>query len=203
MNEQVYGVFTKLEDAEQAMAALRDHGASGNEVSVVRAHDGAGVPQIEHDASHGITTTSPDDVVAGAVKGGAVGLGLGVLAAAVALTIPGIGPILAAGPIAAAIGAATATTAAGVLGGGVVGWLVDQGVPTDAANRYGHALGSGGVLVAVRSPHLSTVEAVTLLQKYGAVDIETHAVGEPVRGMEPPIVDRTSEVEGVPRTQTI
>lgn len=201
MNEQVYGIFTKLDDAEQAMSALKDHGATGNEVSVVRASDGAGLPQVEHEASTGITPTSAEDVVAGATKGGAVGLGLGILAAAVALVIPGVGPILAAGPIAAALGAAAATTAAGVIGGGVVGWLVDQGVPTDAANRYGESLGRGEVLVAVRSTHISSADAVTLLQKYGAIDTAVHPVGDPVRVSEPPIVDRTAAAESLPVTR--
>lgn len=195
MNEQVYGVFNTLENAEQAISALHDHGAVGNEVSVVRASDGAGLPRVDNEAHHGITPTSADDVVAGATKGGAVGLGLGILAAAVALTIPGIGPILAAGPIVAALGTAAAATAAGVLGGGVVGWLVDQGVPADAANHYGTALGRGAVLVAVRSPHLSSADAVALLQKYGALDVSAHTIGDPVRVSEPPIVDRTAAAE--------
>jgi hypothetical protein len=104
MNVQVYGIFDSIENAERTISALKDHGVEDSEVSVVRRSDGSGIPQLENAADHGITVTGPADVTAGAMKGGAVGLALGILASAVALTIPGIGPILAAGPIAAAIG---------------------------------------------------------------------------------------------------
>ncbi|MBC8101737.1 MAG: hypothetical protein H7Z41_04030 [Cytophagales bacterium] len=193
MNQQVYGIFDSIENAERALSALKDHGASGNEVSVVRRSDGTGIPQLEQAADHGVTVTGPADVVAGAAKGGAVGLALGVLAGAVALTIPGIGPILAAGPLAAALGAATAATAAGAIGGGVVGYFVDQGIPEEAAIQYSDHIGRGNILVAVRSPQLSAADAELVLQKYGAVHTSRHAVGTPTSVNEPPIVDTVAE----------
>ncbi len=195
MNEAVYGVFASIEDAERAISALKDHGAVGNEVSVVRKGDGAGLPQIDNEASTGITVTSAGDVTAGAAKGGAAGLALGILAGAVALTIPGIGPILAAGPIATAIGAALATTAAGAVGGGVVGYLVDQGIPEAAATEYHDALTQGNILVSVRAERLSGEEALLLMEKYGATRTSRHAIGEAVTTDEPPVIDTVADME--------
>ena len=197
MTEAVYGVFDNVDNAERAISALKDHGVDGNEISVVRRSSGAGIPQLEAEASEGITVTSPGDVAAGALKGGAAGIALGVLASAVALTIPGIGPILAAGPMATAIGAALATGAAGAIGGGVVGYLVNQGVPDETAARYHEAISRGDVLVTVRSPHLSAADAALLMQKYGAAETSRHGVREPARTPdEPPVVDRTADLEG-------
>lgn len=203
MTEAVYGIFDILDNAERAISALKDHGVAGNEISVVRRSDGAGLPQVENEASEGFTVTSPGDATAGALKGGAAGLALGVLAGAVALTVPGLGPILAAGPLAAAFGATLITTAAGAIGGGVIGYLVDQGVPETAAAAYHDALTRGDILVTVRSEHLVASEAELLMDKYGATMTSRHAVGAPAASPdEPPIVDREAAVESgtVPRT---
>ena len=189
MNEAIYGVFASSDDAERAISALKDHGAGGNEVSVLQKHSGAGLPGVERQADTGITPTSAGDVTAGAMKGGAAGLALGILAGAVALTIPGIGPILAAGPIASAIGAVLATTAAGAISGGTVGYFVDQGIPEEAAHSYHSALDEGNILVVVRSAHLAASEAALLLEKYGALRVTRHAVADFVRADDPGATD--------------
>jgi hypothetical protein len=196
MTDVLYGIFDDVENAERAVSALKDHGVDGNEISIVRRSDGAGLPRLENEASEGITVTSAADVAAGAAKGGAAGLALGVLAGAVALTIPGIGPILAAGPIAGALGAVLATTAAGVLSGGVVGYFVDQGVPEEAATRYHEAITRGDILVTVRSAHVRNADALMILEKYGATRTERHTVGAPaVSAAEPPVIDREDDLE--------
>jgi hypothetical protein len=195
MNEAVYGVFASIDDAERAISALKDHGAGGNEISVVRKDTGTGLPQVENEASTGITPTSAGDVTAGALKGGAAGLALGILAGAVALTIPGLGPILAAGPLAAALGATMATTAAGAISGGAVGYFVDQGVPEEAAHDYHSHLDRGNLLVVVRSARLSASEAVLLMEKYGALSTSRHPVAGFVAPDDPPIVDTVAALE--------
>jgi len=196
MNEQVYGIFDSIENAKRALSALEDHGVTSDEVSALRRSDGRGLPQLENAAEGGVSVTGPGDVVSGALKGGAAGLALGVLASAVALTVPGIGPILAAGPLAAALGTTAITTAAGAVGGGFIGYLVDQGVPEEAAIRYSDHLTRGDILVSVRSQHLAPVDADLLLRKYGALHTERHPVGAPtVVAMEPPIVDTVADLE--------
>lgn len=62
-----------------------------------------------------------------------------------ALAIPGIGPIVAAGPIAATIGGAVVGAGAG----GLVGALVGMGIPEDEAKQYEEYLNQGEILVLV------------------------------------------------------
>jgi len=83
----------------------------------------------------------------GATLGGIGGLlvGLGVLA------VPGIGPILAAGPLAGAIGGLLAGGAAG----GVIGGLSSIGVPEEYARDYAAHIEQGHTLVSVRTDQVS------------------------------------------------
>jgi uncharacterized protein (TIGR02271 family) len=103
----------------------------------------------------------------GAVVGGLGGLlvGLGMLA------IPGIGPILAAGPIAttlagAGIGAAT---------GGLIGALTGMGIPEEHAQIYAEGVRRGGTLVTVQTEEARVDSASDILNRHGAVDIERRA----------------------------
>jgi len=207
MNEQVYAVFTRVEDAEMAISALKDHGVENTEISAVRRGDGVGLPLVMSEADEGLTPTTSADAAAGALKGGSIGLTLGVLGGVLALTVPGFGLIMAAGPLWAAIGAAAAATAAGAATGGVVGYLVDQGIPEHAAVRYQDALNRGDILISVRSAHISNADAIMLLDKYGATETEEHQVGTLLpdtlpasASVEPPIVDRAVDVRTTPVT---
>ena len=64
------------------------------------------------------------------------------------LAIPGIGPVIAAGPLAAGLlGAATGAVAGGATGG-IVGGLLNMGVPEEEAHYYAEGLRRGGTLVS-------------------------------------------------------
>jgi uncharacterized membrane protein len=90
-------------------------------------------------------TKAPEGAGAGAVTGGVIGGTIGLLAGLGTLAIPGLGPLIAAGPIMAALGG----TAAGATAGGVVGALVGLGIPEYEAKVYEGRLKEGGYLVAV------------------------------------------------------
>ena len=123
---------------------------------------------VAAEGERGITTTTPADAARGAKSGSLVGLGVGLLAGAAALTIPGVGLVLAAGPLWAALGAAAGATAAGAVAGGATGYLRDMGVSPGAADLHHEALASGGTLVMV---HLDAKheagEIAALCAKYG------------------------------------
>ena len=127
-------------------------------------------------AKHGISTTTPQDAGAGAVKGAGIGLGLGAVAALASLLIPGVGLVTGAGALATALGGAALTAGAGAIAGGVTGYLKEQGVPGEAAQRYHGAVEHGGALLAVHVPSDSveqtTVEEV--IAKYGGSDVSTY-----------------------------
>jgi hypothetical protein len=86
--------------------------------------------------------------------------------------IPGIGPILAAGPIAAALAGA----GAGAVAGGLIGGLIDMGVPEEHAEYYAESVRRGGALVTVRVDESRTDEAERILGEHSAYDIEDRAV---------------------------
>ena len=84
------------------------------------------------------------------------------------IAIPGIGAILAAGPIAAALVGA----GAGAVAGGLIGGLVDLGVPETHAEYYAEAVRRGGALVTVRTDASRTDEAEKIMRENGAIDID-------------------------------
>ena len=149
----VIGIFGDYARAQTAVRALIAADFSSEAVSVVGRRDGA--PETETD-----TTGTAIGVGTGAVLGGAL--------AAMGLAIPGIGVLLAAGPLAAALAGASVGAAAG----SVIGVLVDLGVPDVEAQRYAEALRGGRTLVTVTVDEERSGRAMEILNRHGALDIE-------------------------------
>lgn len=173
MAKTIVGLFDTRATADQAVQALVNQGIATNDISVV-ANNAAGSPE---------TTTGSGDSAAtgaatGAIGGGVLGGTLGLLVGIGALAIPGIGPILAAGPIAAALGAAgtTALVGAGIgaVGGGLLGALVGAGIPEEDANHYAEGVRRGGTLVMANVDDANTGMAYNVMQQFGAVDMDNH-----------------------------
>lgn len=99
------------------------------------------------DFAHEHNTKAPEGAVAGVGAGGVVGGTLGLLAGIGALAIPGVGPLIAAGPIMATLSGA----AAGATVGGVGGALVGLGIPEIEAKRYEGKIKGGNILIAVHA----------------------------------------------------
>jgi uncharacterized membrane protein len=104
------------------------------------------MPDSETQPGLGAVKTIKAPEGASAVTGGVLGGTLGLLAGIGALALPGFGPLIAAGPIMAALGG----TAAGAAARGVVGALVGLGIPESEARVYEERLKAGGYLVAVQ-----------------------------------------------------
>lgn len=162
-NRTVIGVFNSRVDAEKAISELRTKGFSQEEINIV----------TKEDAQRRTNRTYDDDVSDGALTGGTIGgiggllLGAGVVSSVGALAIPGIGPIIASGPIAAAIGGAVA--------GGIAGGLIDWGIPEEASRRYEQSVAKGGILTVVKTNTAKVDAAAQILRQYGANDIESHS----------------------------
>jgi hypothetical protein len=102
--------------------------------------------------------------------GGVIGGTLGLLAGIGILAIPGVGPLIAAGPIMATL----AGLGAGGAVGGLVGALVGMGIPEYEAKRYEGAVKGGGTLLSVHcdtSDQIGTAKAA--LKETGASDISS------------------------------
>jgi hypothetical protein len=107
----------------------------------------------------------------GAVTGGVVGGAAGLAASLMGLAIPGIGPIIAAGPIVAALSGA----GVGAVAGGLIGGLTDMGVSKTDAEYYAESVRRGGALVTVRADDTRAERAAEILRDRGAIDIERRA----------------------------
>jgi hypothetical protein len=136
-----YGIYPNRTAFDRALDALRAAGFRNSDISAILPER----DQTSRDLAHEINTKAPEGIAAGASTGAAVGGVLGWLVGVGALVIPGIGPLMAAGPIVAALAGA----GAGGATGGFVGGLVGAGIPEIEAKRYAGRLREGGYLLSV------------------------------------------------------
>lgn len=158
----VVGVFTSMNDAQSALEKLEAEGFSRDEISLI-ANKGAGRDAHADAASE----ETGSDIAADAGIGAAIG-GVGGLLLSFAGLIPGVGPIVAAGPIIAALGGAGIGAAAG----GIIGALTETGVPEDVARHYADGVRRVDVLITVRANGARASRAAEILDHAGAVDID-------------------------------
>ncbi|PLT31287.1 general stress protein [Peribacillus deserti] len=141
MDKRVIGVYEKEEQAQAAVKELQNRGYSIDEISIVAKNiDGLGL-----DADQ-VKSKETDGLVAGAAAGGAVGL-TGLFLGLSYLAIPGIGPILAAGPIFTILGGAVAGLATN--SGGLSKALQEIGLNEEEARTYEDDINKGKILIAV------------------------------------------------------
>jgi hypothetical protein len=122
-----YGIYPDRASFERALEALRAAEFRNSDISAI-------FPERDRtakDLAHEINTKAPEGIAAGAGTGAAVGGVLGWLVGVGALAIPGIGPLMAAGPVVAALAGA----GAGGATGGLVGGLIGAGIPEVEAKR--------------------------------------------------------------------
>ena len=148
--------------------AMREHCARSAADNALT-EDGAGLVETSRDA--GARVDDGSNAAAGAVTGGVVGGAAGLAASLMGLAIPGIGPIIAAGPIVSLLTGA----GVGAVAGGLIGGLTDMGVSRADAEYYAEAVRRGGALVTVRADDARAERAAAIMRDHGAVDIERRA----------------------------
>ena len=173
MAKTVVGLFDSFSEAQNVVQELVDRGLPRDRISLV-ANDARGEYSKIYKAREAGATESAG---AGAVGGGVLGGVLGLLVGLGALAIPGIGPVIAAGPLAAALGSAGATAAVGAgigaVSGGLLGALVGAGIPEEDANYYAEGVRRGGTLVMATADDAMANTAYSIMRSHGAVDIRT------------------------------
>lgn len=137
----VFGIFTDKVSLESAVEKLKSQNFRNSDISVLMPSSEGGAKDIGVEKH----TKAPEGATAGAATGVIAGGAFGWLLGAGALTIPGLGPFLAAGPIMAAI------AGAGVGGtvGGIAGGLIGLGIPEFEAERFEGYIKNGGHLISV------------------------------------------------------
>lgn len=160
----VIALYPSPDAAAQAARAMHDLGVSRDQLSVLtRNHDEAGAFAERMDATPGVDLEDSR-------RAARLGELSGQVLAAIALVLPGIGPIVAAGPLSAGLG-----EAAGHLVGGVATALRHAGVPEDRAEALQHAVERGAVLLGVHvaAPGGDVPRVQAALSAAGATELVT------------------------------
>jgi hypothetical protein len=182
MARTVVAIYENFQTANNAVRELVDNGFPRESISIV-ANNARG----EYgNYSSGKTTTDStpvaDETGAGAGVGAGIGAAIGgiggLLVGLGALVIPGIGPVIAAGPLAVALstltGAGVGAVAGGVTGG-LLGALIGLGVPENEAQFYAEGVRRGGVLVTVQADDYNTTQISDILNRYNPLNIDERA----------------------------
>jgi len=169
----VVGVFADRDRAREAIEALKDAGFAGDSISILSPDRHATQDIAEETGTH-----AGSGAATGAVAGGVLGGLGGWLVGIGALAIPGIGPVIAAGAFATALGGAM--LGAGV--GAIAGALVGMGVPEEDAKFYEEEAKAGRTLVTVRADGRYD-DAQRVLREYGAYDVESRHMGTAAAGV--------------------
>jgi hypothetical protein len=162
MHPLVVAIFPDLTHAAVAARDLHAAGVSPDQLSVIsRNHD----EESEYAAQIGGTPGTEIEDSRAAARLGELS---GYLLAAIATVLPGIGPIVAAGPLAAGLG-----EAAGHVAGGISTALRGAGIPERRAEAMEAAVEAGAILLAVHTvqPRIDSLRSI--LEAAGATEIET------------------------------
>jgi len=166
----VVGVFSDLEQARDAILKLREAGFSQDSISMVTRSGENAADKAEHSNSNIAT-----DAGIGAAAGG---LG-GILLSLAAMAVPGVGMVVVAGPLLAALGGA----GIGAVAGGLIGALTDVGVPEEDAHYYAEGVRRGDAVVTVRANTAADADrARNIMNDNGAVDIAARVSSWRTRG---------------------
>ncbi len=166
-NTAVFGIYPSRGRAEEAVNHLTAGGFRSEDISVLL-QDNVGTKDFAHEKH----TKAPEGTTAGVLAGGVIGGTIGLLAGIGLLAIPGLGPLVAAGPVIAAL---TGIGSGGFVGG-LVGALVGMGIPEYEAKRYEGRIKEGGVLLSVHCDDSEWVaKAKEFLHQTGAEDIASAA----------------------------
>jgi hypothetical protein len=163
----VVGTYDNIQTAYAVANDLISAGFSRSDISVV-----ASDPNNEYSAYVDDRFVDPgNDVAKGAGIGAAIGGLGGLLVGLGALAIPGVGPVIAAGPLLAALTGA----GVGAVTGGIVGALVDLGIPDEEAHVYSEGLRRGHILVIAQVPDASADGVTRIMERSGLIDIRRQA----------------------------
>ena len=126
--KSVYAIFFDELALNRTINSLKSQNFRKSDISIL----------MDNKSPEGATAGATSGAVAGGILGWLVGLGT--------LTIPGLGPFLAAGPIMSAI----AGVGIGGTIGGLTGGLIGLGIPEDQATIYESNLKEGGILISIQ-----------------------------------------------------
>ncbi|MDX2138062.1 MAG: hypothetical protein SF123_08195 [Chloroflexota bacterium] len=179
MSQRLLAQFENYEAANRAVDDLAANGVARSQISLIAGDRNGqyseGLAEYRPHMAEQLAISDDEDVKAGegagfgAVVGTAVGLGVAL--------IPGIGPVLALGPFAAALIAGIGA-ASGAVTGGVVAGLIHTGLDERDVASYQDILKRGGALVVVDVEDDRIENARAVLFANEALDVNRIAWGD-------------------------
>lgn len=181
-NKKVFGVYEDAQQAHRAVEELLSMGYRSDEISILSKDKGQ-MDDIEgiDTSMEGLDSSTEAGLKGGIVTGATIGGVGGLLAGLGALAIPGIGPIIAAGPLAAALTGILAGGAVGGTIGTIGGALIDAGVPEEDARFVDERFDAGDIIVYVEADE-SRFDDVSKTLNY-----PNRSVSEPIKGSSDPM----------------
>lgn len=150
----VTGVFETERQAGAAADDLREHGLRDEEISIMSRKE------------EPVDSKKTDNISDGLLAGGAIGGLAGILAGAGTIAIPGLGILAAAGPITGLV--------SGIAAGGLLGGLIDLGIPEQHSKEYEKDIQDGKILFTMKTDKDKAEEVVSILKRNGADRVEYH-----------------------------
>ncbi|MCR6502008.1 hypothetical protein MUO32_23530 [Shinella sp. CPCC 101442] len=161
MTKTATGLFDNYSDAQAAVNALEARGIPSDDISIM---------SNNVDERRTGDTNAAEGAGAGAGIGAAVGGVGGLLTGLGIMAIPGVGPVVAAGWLAATAAGAAAGAVAGGAAGGLIGAMTESGVSEEHAHVYAEGVRRGGTLVTARVEDSLYPEAEAILRHSNLVD---------------------------------
>jgi hypothetical protein len=149
------GLFDSYSDAQTAVSNLERAGINSDDISIV-SNNGDGRYVDQSNAAEGAGAGAGVGALVGGTGGLLTGLGL--------MAIPGVGPVVAAGWLAATAVGAVAGAAVGGAAGGIIGALTKEGVSEADAHVYAEGVRRGGTLVTARVDDTRYAEVDAILK---------------------------------------
>lgn len=165
----VVGLFDSWSQAQSTVRDLEASGFNRNDIDVIAHAD--------------VLAEGHQGAAMGA--GAAIGAGLGVLAGLTLVAVPGFGVVAALGPI-------VATGILGAVAGGLVGSLVDAGVPMDEAQHYAEGVRRGGTLVVVNACDDDCPRAIEVINRHNPVNLDERVLNWRQGGTAPATTGTTT-----------
>lgn len=179
MKRSVFGIIRNEEDAQRTIDRLQSEGFASEDISVIFPEKVQGLrtstKEMGADTKQGSigyekNTKAPEGASTGAAAGGLIGGSIGLLAGLGAISIPGLGAFIAAGPIMAALSGSAIGGSLGLLSGALIG----MGIPEYEAKHFQDSLNAGNFLISVHTESRDDLNrAKEILEEEGVESISS------------------------------
>jgi uncharacterized membrane protein len=171
MSRVVIAAYKTMSDAAEALEDVLEDIESEDDVAVL-VNDASGAYGTQLDEEDIEEADDDLDPGEGAAFGALAGVLTGLGATLGSIAIPGVGPVIAAGPLIAGLSGGTTGAVAGAATGGLVGGLTDIGISEEEAEQYAELLRRGAILVLVRAEE-TNVNAISMsLKGHNTIDVD-------------------------------